>query len=185
MEENIEKNELDIPIVEKAAGFDGRNYEGKRVKIASIKRIWDLNMFTGADGSYNKESTEMMWKVYIETEPLHELDEVGNFNDKLVEFKDSNGNMKNITVSMTLNLQNEIDPNTKEVVMGSYKNDITGQMEQRPNPVLSRHPKAAAWAFCRKMGANNLKELADKIVTLTTVPSKTDGDDRVFLRIVK
>jgi len=178
------KNELDVPVVDRGSGFDGKLYEGKRVKIAIVKRIWDINTFPDGQ-TYNANSTEMMWKVFMETEPLHELDENGNFTDKLVEYSDDKKNVKNITVSLTLNLQEEIDPNTRQVVMGSYVNEITGQSEQRPNPVLSRHPKASAWAFCRKMGANNLTELKDKIVTLTTVPSKTEGDDRVFLRIVK
>ena len=175
-------NELDVPIVEKMTGFDGRLYEGKRIRIAKVSKIWDVNTFP--DGkNYNPNSTEMMWKVLIETEPLKELDKNENFTDKLVEFKDKNGNIKNVTVSLTLNLQNQLDENG-QIVFGSYKNEITGQMEQRPNPVMSRHPKASAFKFCKKLGASNLSELLNKIVTLTTVPSKTEGDDRVFLRIV-
>ncbi len=178
------QNELDIPQVERASGFDAKPYEGKRVKIATVRRIWDINTFPDGQ-TYNPASTLMMWKIVIETEVLRELDENGNFTDKLVEFTDDKKNVKNIRVQLTLNLQEEIDPNTKQPVMGTYKNEITGQDEQRPNPVLSKHPKASAWKFCRKMGANNLTELKDKIVTLTTVPAKDPEDDRVFLRIVQ
>lgn len=179
----MSNGDLDMPIVDKASGFNARPYEGKRVKIARVERIWAQNVFP--DGkTYTPESKEMMWKVQIETEPIKELDDKGEFIDKVIEIVNDKKEKKNITVTTEFNLQSETN-DAGDIVMGKYHNDITNQDEERPNPVISRHPKAALWAFMRKIGVEKLADLKDKIVTLTTVPSKKENDDRVFLRIVQ
>ena len=49
----------------------------------------------------------------------------------------------------------------------------------------SKHPKGALHKFMRKMGVAKISELVGGIVTLTVEPSKDEGDDRVWLRIVQ
>jgi len=167
MEETQTDDNLDnIPIVDSATElFDAAPYEGKRVKIASIKKIFVTNFYP--DGkNYDANSQEKMWKVELETEPIKELDDNGEFTDKVLTYE-KDGEQKNITVTARFNLQEKT-------------NESTGKKEI----VISKHPKAKLFAFMRKMGAETLNELKGKLVTLTVVPSTIEGDDRVFLRLV-
>jgi hypothetical protein len=159
-----EEYDLDIPVVEGGSGFDVTKYEGKRVKIASVKRDKFKNFYP--NGEYDPNSTEEVWKVEIETEALKEVDEEGNFTEKEIEFPQEDGSVKKCTVSARFGLK-EIEENGEKKV------------------VISKHPKAALWNFMQKLGVQKLSELKGMYVTLTTVPSRKDGDDRRFLRIVQ
>lgn len=165
------ENDLDIPIVEGAGKFNPDIYEGYRVAIAKITKKQVVDFFPrtadNPDGEFKADSTTMKTIVEIETQPLFELDKQGNKTAKVIEYKQEDGSVKNITVRHRFNLQEITNPETgkKEVV-------------------ISKHPKAALWAFMRKMGVMKLTDLVGKLVTLTSKPSTKEGDDRKYLKIV-
>jgi len=77
----------------------------------------------------------------------------------------SNGELKPLVVRERFNLQKQ------------QKED--GSFEE----IISKHPKAALWQFMRKLEVLTLPEMKGKLVTITTVPSKKENDDRLFLTI--
>ena len=151
----------DIPVVDKAQGFDASKYEGRRVKIAKVEEIEVIDFYPDGE-TYNPNSTEKVHKIEIETEPLREIDDKGNFTDKVLSFMKADGSEKKVTVNARFALQKD----------------------DKGIWVISKHPKAQLWAFMRKMGAIKLSDLTNNLVTLTVQPSKKPGDDRKFLRIV-
>ena len=167
--ENI--NIDDIKVVTGANKLDKTKYEGFRIQIAKVSPEHIQDQFPkGVDGQpavYTPNSTAMKWVIRIETAPLPELDADGKATAKLIEFPQKDGTMKNFTITHDFNLQEEFNPETKQMEVA-----------------ISKHPKAKLWAFMRKMGAQKVSELNKKLVTLTAQPSKKEGDDRIFLSIV-
>lgn len=156
----------DIPIVESTSMFDATKFEGMRVKVDNVEKKQVTDFFP--DGStYKKDSTDMKWVVEITTEPLREIDNDGQVTDKIIEMPQEDGTHKNLRVTKRFNLQEQL-------------NNETG----KPEVVISKHPKASLWKFMRKMGTDSLSGLKGKVVTLTSEPSKVEGDDRRFLSIV-
>lgn len=153
-----------IEVVDRVVGFDASRYDSKKIKIEHVRKILATNFFP--EGKFDPKSTEKMWKIEIETEKLKELDKDDKFTSKLVEIKKDDGTIKNITVRALFNLQEKTDENGKKYA------------------VISKHVKATLWKFMRKTGCENVFDLKGKLIALTTVPSKTPGDDRKFLRIV-
>ena len=152
----------DIKIVASVAGVDFSAYEGKRLKIAKVEEIEDIDHYP--DGkTYNAASTEKAHFMVITTEPLKELDEKGNFTDKVLEFTNIEGTSKKVEVTQRFNLQYD---------------------EGEEQWVISQHAKCKLWNFMKKMKANKPSDLINQLVTLTLAPSKKPGDDRAFLRIV-
>jgi hypothetical protein len=152
-----------IPVVEKTAGIDVSNYEGKRVRIAKATPIWAINYYPDGE-NFKADSTEKVLKLELETEPLKELDANGNFTEKDLTYE-KDGVKKTITVNTRLSFQPEVK-------------------DGKTNWVVSKHPKAKLWAFMRKLGATIPQELIGKIITLTVEPSKKPGDDKKYLRFV-
>jgi len=162
MENN--QNIDEIPIIERASGFDLSNYESKRVKIAKVSQVECVDYYPDGE-TFNKDSKEKTMKLEIETEPLKVLDNDGNFTTKDLEISTMEG-QKKVTVTARLPLQNQLDTDGKK------------------QWVITKHAKSKAWAFLRKMSCTKPSELIGKFVTLTLEPSKTPGDNRKFLRIV-
>ena len=174
MENEFDINDLDIPVVEGTGKFNADLYEGMRIAIANVTKRQVVDFFPrtidNPDGEFKADSTVMKFIIEIETASLPEMkaDETGfgKSTGKLVEMKQEDGSVKNITVKHRFNLQ-EItnDKGEKEVV-------------------ISKHPKASLWAFMRKMGVTDLKSFKGKLVTLTSKPSTKEGDDKKYLKIV-
>lgn len=154
--------ELDIPMVEKASGFDAKKFEGKKVMIADILVKEETNFYPDGQ-TYDENSKEKIKRVYFVSEPLHEIDEKGNVSDKLLLMPTADGGVKPVTVQARFNLQK----------------DSSG------NWVISKHPKAKLWMALKKLGCATLKEVKEKKpqVMLITEPSKVANDDRLFLRL--
>ena len=174
----------DIETVESSGGFDKLLYEGQRVKIGKLSVDYVQDVFP--DGiTYTPDSTKKKWVLKISTEPLKVLtkDSVGNIvkTEREVEFKNEDGTIDKLEITVELNFQNKKDE-YGTLIMQDF--NISGVVEKRPIPVMSKAPKAGLWKFCRKMGVTNYKDLQGKIVTLTTTPSKKEGDDRIFINIV-
>ena len=149
----------DVPIVEKKTR-DFEAYDGKKVKIAKIEIKEEINFFP--DGkTYEPESTQKCFRLYIIAEPLKELDEKGNFTDKNIEILNEDGTSKQILLHARFNLNTGADG----------------------KPEISKHPKGRCWQFMRKLGATKLSELIGKMVKIDSEPSKTEGDDRKYLRL--
>jgi hypothetical protein len=148
-----------IKAVDKISAFNSEKYEGKKVLIGDIKIKEETDHYHGGK-VYDATSTEKMFRVYIYTEPIKELDEKGNFTDKILQY-DKDGVMTPVTVHVRFNLGK----------------DAEGK------PEISKHPKADLWKFMRKHGAATLPELKGKLVMLNTELSGVEGDNRKFLRI--
>jgi hypothetical protein len=133
-------NDLNIEVVESTNMFDATKYEGKKVRIGKVEKLHVLDLYP--DGVYDPQSQEMKWAIKITTEPLKELDENGNFTDKIVTFKDKEGNVQPKIIWHSFNLQKMIDEKT-----------------HAEKWVISKHPKASLWAFMRKMGVTAVAEL--------------------------
>lgn len=169
--EEISQNE-EILVVEPTSKWDIANFEGQRVKIESLETKKVKNLFP--DGkTYNPESTEMKWIVEIKTAPVRDvkIDDDGNLTilNEPVKFTQEDGSEKLLQITHRFNLQ----------------------MNEAGKPEISKHAKAAFWAFVRKMGCDgkNLNEirtqLIGRLVTITTVPSKNPEEpDRKYLDIV-
>lgn len=158
--ENLE----DIPVVDAKSKFDYTVYEGQRVKIATVELKMVPNLYP--NGAYDATSKEMKKVVEITTAPLRDIDidDDGNTTllNTLVTYINKEGNETHLTVRERFNLQIDNE--------GKY--------------VISKHPKATLWKFMRKIGANTLPEIKDKIVTITTKPSKKENDETRYLAIV-
>ncbi|MGQ4874269.1 MAG: hypothetical protein ACP6IY_09395 [Promethearchaeia archaeon] len=170
---NLVKSESEFNLndlkVKESSSFDASLYEGQRLKIEKIEMIEVIDKFpidanTGK-GIYDANSTLTKKVVEITTEPLKKAiktsEGVINFTSEDVEFNDKEGNVKKIQISHRFNLQKGED--------GWF---------------ISKHPKASLWAFMRKIGVQDVLELKDKYVTLTTTPSKDPEDDKIYLNIV-
>jgi hypothetical protein len=145
--------DLNIPVVEsKSLGVDFSKFDGTKVAIASVTRCEKETHWI--DGKFDKDKTIKIPAVEIKTEAITEI-------------TDANGVKKPITVSVKLNLQKQINPDTK-------KEEI----------VISKGPKAQLWKFMRKMAVTELKDLVGKKVALTLAPSTDPEDDRMWLKIV-
>jgi len=150
----------DVEVVESKSSFDAKAFEGKKVKIEKVEIARVPDNF--ATGSYVKETEEMKWVTKVTTEPLKELDEKGNFTDKLMEYEDQETNKKkNITVTQQFNM---------------------GESEEG-KPTVIKHEKASLWKAMKKLGVTKLSELKGKEVMLDTKPSTDENDDRVFLKL--
>ena len=158
--ENVDIPLGDIPAVDPKSSIDVSKYEGKKFAIDEIKIKKEINFYPDGQ-TFTPTSTEKMFRFYIYTVPLPELDTNGNPTGKVLEIE-KDGKREPIRVHARFNLN-------------------TGNSGL---PELSKHPKSKVWAFCRKMGVNSLAELKGKLVMLTSEPSKMEGDDRKFLRIV-
>lgn len=178
--ENLEE----IEVVESTGGFEKTLYEGYRVPIGKIEVLYVQDVFPDGQ-TYTPDSDKKKWVLKITTQPLKMLqkDESGNVvaSEHDVEFPNEDGTVDKLQITTDLNFQNKKDENG-QLVTKEYEEN--GQKEMRPVPVISKAPKAKLWAFCRKMGVTDYKELTGKIVTLTIQPSKKDGDDRVFINVV-
>ena len=169
MDNNIDN----IPITDKAmsSGFDATKYEGFRIPIASVEKKEVIDYFpvnpATQQTEFNPAATAMKWVIEVVTKPLPELDVHGSATLKLVELQFADGTKKNITVKHQFNLQ-------------LFKNPTTGKEEL----TISKHPKAALWKYMRKMGCTKLSELIGKLATLTSKPSKKEGDERRYLEFV-
>ena len=153
-------DELDIPIVEKTSLFDAKSYEGKKILINRVEVKDEINFYP--DGiNYDPKSTEVVKRVYFISEALKELDKQGNFTDKILMKTNEDGSQSPITIHSRFNLQKDRD--------GKW--------------VISKSPKAKLWAAMRKLGANTLVEVRNKLVMLDTQTSKDPTDNRVFLRL--
>jgi hypothetical protein len=53
------------------------SYEGKRIKIAKVSQVEVIDYYPDGE-NFNKDSTEKVMKLEIETESLKELDANGN-----------------------------------------------------------------------------------------------------------
>jgi len=159
-------DELDnIPIVE-GVSFDPMPYRGFKI---SIEKVWvDTNAINWYNGpvndngqpTYNATSTETMHKVIIETYPLPKLDEKGEKTEDLVSFgTNEDGSPKPYRLTHRFNL-------TKKDGVWS----------------ISKAPSAKCWAFMRKMGAEKLSDLKNKIVILDIKADRED-DTKHWLRI--
>jgi len=171
----------DIKIVESTNKFNAEDYEGFRSRIAKVSKKQVIDYFpdkvtTDSEGSpvisnpYDPNSTEMKWVIEIETKPLPVVTVKDGITipvtpEKLVEIPLKDGSVKNITVTHQFGLQ-EINNNGNTEV------------------VISKNPKAKLWAFMRAKGVNKVSELKDMLVTLTAKPSKKEGDNRKYLKIV-
>jgi len=158
MSQTIDFNNIDIdkiPTVEKKSSFDAKLYDGLKVKIEKLNVVSEINFYP--DGkNYDAKSVEKMWRVYIYTEGLKDQ------NNKVIEL--------------------EKDGKTDVIRIHTRFNLLTGKDGQ---PEISKHDKAKLWKFMRKHNVSKLSELIGKSVILTTEPSKVEGDDRLFLRIVQ
>ena len=154
------EDELNIPIVKKTALFDAKAYEGKKVLINKVEIKEEINFYP--DGiNYDPKSTEKVKRVYFISEPLRELDKSGNFTDKIMMKMNEEGNQTPITIHARFNLQKDRE--------GKW--------------VISDSPKAKLWQAMRKLGANTLSEVKNKLVMLDTQASKDPTDNRIFLRL--
>jgi len=168
--------ELDIDLgsiqsVERASSIDAELYAGRRVPIAKILVKEEIDFYHGTQ-TYDPNSKEKTYRVYVYTEPLKELvltpgsdpknPENWKFGDKVLQYTDKEGVVKNIIVHARFPLQRN----------------------KEGKPEISRHPKATLWKFMKKMGTNTLPELKGKLVMLDAKPSKNPEDERKFLRIV-
>jgi len=153
-----------VQAVEPKSSFDPTVFEGQRVQIGNVEIKEVIDKYP--NGEYDENSTQKKRIVEITTKPLLEanVDEAtGNtsFGPNAVSFPQEDGSTKPLVVTARFNLT------LKE---GEW--------------VISKHPKASLWAFMRKMGANTLRELENKFVTITTTPSKNPEDDKRYLSIV-
>ena len=167
--ENAQNNEEelrldDLQIVEASSGFDSSVFEGQRIPIAKVEIKEVIDKYP--NGEYNSESTEKKKVVEITTATLkeaHKKVDDGNvtFGPEEVLFPQEDGSTKPLVVTHRFNLQ-----------------------KKEGNWVISKHPKAALWKFMRKMEVESAKDLLNKIVTITTTPSKNAEDEKRYLSIV-
>lgn len=167
MEESSKNIDLDnIKPTEAKSKFDATVFEGQRVKIEVIEVKEVIDYYPDGDNQYNPDSKAMKSIVEVTTFPLKdvEIDKDGNSKilDTIVQFTQEDGSLKPLVVRKRFNLQK----------------DDSG------NLVISKHPKAELWSFMKKLGVEKLSELKNRLVTITTTPSKKEGDDRRFLTIV-
>ena len=149
----------DVPVINKKT-IDAEKYQGKKVKIANVEIKEEINFYP--DGkTFDAESKEKCFRLYIISEPLCELDEKGNFTDKQVAIIQEDGTNKPLIVKARFNLNTGIG--------GA--------------PEISKHPKAKLWVAMRKLGALKLSEIVGKFVMIDLELSKIDGDDRKYLRL--
>lgn len=159
----------DTPIVEGGIDIDFSKYEGIRLPIKVVKKIWAINYYTGpmdenGRPTFNKDSEEKMQKVYIETAPLPALDENGQPTSELLTIG-TGDKKRNWPITRRFNL-------TYKQVNGEYKWTV------------SKAPQAKLWKFMRKCGAKVLSELKGKLVTITTVPDKDENSEKVWPTLV-
>jgi hypothetical protein len=160
-----------IQAVERAGGIDAELYAGRRVPIEKIVVKEEIDFYHGTP-TYDPNSKEKTFRVYVYTVPLKELvltpgadaknPENWKFGDKVLQFNDDKGNVKQVIVHARFPLQRN----------------------KEGKPEISKHPKATLWKFMKKMGVNTLPELKGKLVMLDAKPSKNPEDERKFLRIV-
>jgi len=82
--------------------------------------------------------------------------------EPLDELPQADGTTKPLIVTRRLNLQEQVQPDgTKKLV-------------------ISKNPKAALWAFMRKLGVTKINDMVGKIVTIIT---EVDDDGTSWLRI--
>jgi len=161
MEEKIiERNISEIPKKESNA-FDPNKYHNKSVKIAKVQEVEVTDFYP--NGSYDDKSTATTHKIKIETEPLHELDEGGNFTDKILTFKDE---VKNVEV-----------PITRRHYFGL-------SIDENGNWFISKHPNAKLWAFMKLHKVEDPTALIGKYAKLVAIPSTNPEDDSTKLRIL-
>lgn len=185
-----------IKVVDKvSSGFDAREFDGQRVKIARVLAIMDKSNYIWnpelKKNEFNKDKFVLVPKIEVETE-------------EVTKFTKKDGKEISVRVSSRVPIQQEV-------------NKETGKKEI----VISKASVAKLWQFMRKLGITeigNIKYRYDeatknfvlldsegkdidflqenhkesvvenspaigKLVTLTTVPSRDPDDDRVFLRI--
>ena len=124
-------------------------------KKVKIAKVWRDRIDSHyVDGEWNANKTQKAPVVFVETEPVSKI----TLGD---------GTEKEVVVKHRFYLQSRVNSVTKEKEV-----------------VISKSPTAKLWKFMRKIGANELNEIQDKMVTLTIEPSKEPDDDRLFLRIV-
>jgi len=154
------ENDLNIPVVEKTSLFDAKAYQGKKILISGVEIKPEINFYP--DGkTYDPSSKETVKRVYFISEPLRELDISGNFTNNILMKKNDDGSQSPITIHARFNLQKDKD----------------GQW------VISKNSKAKLWQAMRKLGANTLTEVKNKLVMLDIQASQDPTDDRVFLRL--
>lgn len=155
----IDVNLEDIQVVEKK-NADYSAYQGKKVKIDKVEVKEEINFY--ADGkTYDANSKEKCFKIYLISEPLKTLDDKGNFTDQLIEIPQEDGSTKHITVHARFNLGTSDDG----------------------KPEIRKGPKAKLWPAMKKLGCTKLNEIKGKLVMLDLEPSKVEGDDRKYLRM--
>lgn len=185
-------NPADVP-VEEPTSFDYTRFEGQRVPIKTIEMKAVIDLYS--DGDYNKDSTDYKWVVEITTGAIHDVvqDTDGKWEvlAELVKFTDEDGSERNLSARHRFNLQQQMQDGKPVMVKTKIVNEQGEEQEIAIyKPKISKHEKASFWKFCRKMGAKGntfeeiKKQLLNKLVTITTVPSKKEGDDRRFLAIV-
>ena len=162
---NENMNDVDgIEVVEKAATFDANKYDGYKSKIDGVKKIEVPDYFP--NGVLDRTSTAKRMVLELSTEPLKEIDDKGNLTNKEIEYLDEDGEPKKFVIRQQVALQKRVDKATGAITW-----------------VISKHPKSKAYQLLRKKGCEKPSELVGKNVILVAEPSKTEGDDRVFLRI--
>jgi hypothetical protein len=175
-------NDLDIPTRAAATPFDPKLFDGQRVPVDSVEKLQVVDYYpeksvinsesglTEISKEYDFSSTKKKWVIEIITKPLHKVTLDANGYPKVLDDIMSftkDGKDVPLVIRERFNLQSEIkDDGTEEVY-------------------ISKHPKASLWKFMRKLEVDTLSEIKDKLVTITTTPSKKDGDDRLFLTIAR